>query len=356
MESKRKDTIVLLENAHQKSNEYEEKLKGKKLDIVYASELPDKFTAADELIEGLLICGDSSVAFGDTNTGKTFFVISAGAAVSLGIDFFGRKTEKGVVVYLAAESPSSVMRRLQTYQKYYNVKLDDFIIVKNPINLYSSDADANAIVALIKEVEETTGKKVRLIIGDTLARLIAGANENSGEHMGVVIQHVDYVRTQCNAHFMLIHHTGKNLAAGARGWSGTRGAIDTEIEITESADGKCAEITKQRDLDSKGERIGFRLERIVMGVTKWGKEATSCVALPADAPVKKVSKKLGEVEGSIMEYFHQLKLTGIHHVLKRDCVTHFENRKSPQSVYNSIKRLVDAGELILDHGHLRLGE
>ena len=36
--------------------------------------------------------------------------------------------------------------------------------------------------------------------------------------------------------FLLIHHTGKNIANGMRGWSGVRAAIDTEIEVTISTD------------------------------------------------------------------------------------------------------------------------
>jgi len=68
---------------------------------------------------------------------------------------------------------------------------------------------------------------------------------------------------------MLIHHSGKNAAAGARGWSGVRAAVDTEIEVTDSSSGRCAEITKQRDLSSKGIRIGFRLETITLGLTNY---------------------------------------------------------------------------------------
>jgi len=352
MESKRKDRSVSLEEAHKRSEQHEEKLKQPKLDIVFASELPDEYTPPDELIEGILIAGDASVVYGDSNTGKTYLVIDMAAAIDRGIDWFGRKTEPGLVLYLAAESPSSVQRRLQAYQKHHNVKLDNFIIVRNPIDLYNSDDDANAIIELVAEVESITGKKVRLIVGDTLARLTAGSNESSGQDKGIVIKHIDYIRAKCNAHFMLVHHSGKNAAAGQRGWSGVRGAIDTEIEVTDTAGGRCAEITKQRDLDTKGERIGFRLEPVIMGKSKWGKDVTSCIVVSADAPAKKTTKRLGEVEGKVMEYIFTLKKAGTNYVKKIDIVAHFEGRHMKGAVYTAIKKLVETGSLTFSNGFI----
>ena len=328
----------------------------KKLDIVYASDLPDEYTPPDELIEGILIAGDASVVYGDSNTGKTYLVIDMAGAVDRGIDWFGRKTEQGIVLYLAAESPSSVQRRLQAYQKHHNVKLDNFIIVRNPIDLYNSDEDANAIINLVDEVEAITGKKVRLIVGDTLARLTAGANESSGQDMGVVIKHIDYVRAKCDAHFMLVHHSGKNAAAGQRGWSGVRGAIDTEIEVTDSLEGRCAEITKQRDLDTKGERIGFSLEPVIMGKSKWGKDVTSCVVQSADAPKKKTTKRLGEVEGKIMEYVYSQNKLGTNHFKKSEIVSHLEDRHHKGTVYNSITKLIESKMLAFANGFLNSAE
>lgn len=82
-------------------------------------------------------------------------------------------------------------------------------------------------------LEKQCRQKARLIVGDTLSRLSAGANESAGQDMGLVVRHFDRIRNECSAHFMLIHHSGKNAAAGARGWSGVRAAVDTEIEVTD---------------------------------------------------------------------------------------------------------------------------
>ena len=221
---------------------------GLPLSVAFADELPEAFTPPDELVEGVLTAGDGSVLYGDSNSGKTFFVIDMAAAVARGARWMGRNTEPGLVVYLAAESPASVRGRLQAYQRHHGVRVPNFAIVQSPIDLFDGDADTEAVIAVVRQLERQRGQKVRLIVGDTLARLSAGANENAGQDMGLVVRRFDRIRTACNAHFLLIHHSGKAAANGARGWSGIRAAVDTEIEVTDSPSGRCAEITKQRDL------------------------------------------------------------------------------------------------------------
>lgn len=308
------------------------------LSVVFADDLPENFAPPDELVQGVLTAGDGSVLYGDSNSGKTFFVIDMAAAVARGADWMGRKTEPGLVVYLAAESPASVRSRLQAYQKHHAVRVPNFAIVQSPIDLFDGEADTDAVIHLVRQLEAQSGQRARLIVGDTLARLSAGANENAGQDMGMVIQRFDRIRTECKAHFMLIHHSGKNAAAGSRGWSGVRGAVDTEIEVTDSPAGRCAEITKQRDLPTKGERIGFKLETVELGQTKWGTPATSCIVAPADVPDKPKTKRMGEVEGAVVEFLASHKVG----IKKSAVVKHFQGRYEKGPIYRAIKTLVTA--------------
>ncbi len=312
------------------------------LDVAFADELPDAVVAPDELVQGLLTVGGGSVLYGDSNSGKTFFVIDMAAAIARGVPWMDRQTEPGLVVYLAAESPTSVLVRLQAYQRHHGVKVPNFAVTRNPINLFEGDADTGAVIDTVRALEARVGVPVRLIVGDTLARLSAGANENAGQDMGRVIERFDRIRTECEAHFMLIHHCGKDTASGARGWSGIRAAIDTEIEVTDTAIGRCAEVTKQRDLGSKGARIGFRLEGLPLGVSKWGTPVTSCVVLPEDAPGKPVKqKKIGPVEGAVLEFL-RVRRAG---AKKAEVVAHFDGQYSRQSVYRACTTLTESGRL-----------
>jgi putative DNA primase/helicase len=192
-----------------------------------------------------------------------------------------------------SESPSSVRRRLRAYQRHYGIKVKNFVIVKSPINLFNSAADIVAVIDLVRQIEAKTGCKCEVIIGDTLARLAAGANENSGEDMGIVVSNIDMIRAETGVHFMLIHHSGKDAAKGARGWSGLRAATDTEIEVTPDDLTKthCLEVMKKRDLQTKGDRIGFKLESVHMGIDKWGGLITSCILLSTEAPAKAQARR-----------------------------------------------------------------
>jgi KaiC/GvpD/RAD55 family RecA-like ATPase len=308
------------------------------LSVVFADELPDAFTPPDELVEGLLTAGDGSVLYGDSNSGKTFFVIDMACAVARGAAWMGRNTEPGLVVYLAAESPQSVRSRLQAYQRHHGVKVPNFAIVQSPIDLFDGEADTEAVIAVVRELERQRGCKARLIVGDTLARLSAGANENAGQDMGLVVRRFDRIRSACKAHFLLVHHSGKAAANGARGWSGIRAAVDTEIEVTDSPQGRCAEITKQRDLSTKGDRIGFRLDTVTLGSTKWGAAATSCVVVAADAPDKPKGKRMGECDGAVLEFLAAHKVG----IRKAEVVKHFEGRYEKGPVYRAMKALVTA--------------
>jgi putative DNA primase/helicase len=325
----------------------------RKLDYVLADQLPeDDETFDDELIEGVIGRMAMAVLYGDSNSGKTFAAIDMGAAIARSVEWLGRPSAGGVVVYLATEAAASVRLRLRGYQRHHRVRVPGFVIVQSPINLFDGDADVTAVVALICEIESQIGEKVALVIGDTLARISAGANENSGEDMGVVLKHADAIRSATGATFLWIHHTGKDQAKGMRGWSGMRAAIDTEIEVTadEATGLRSAEITKQRDLPGKGDRIGFRLVPVPMGVNRWGNPRSTCAVEPSDAPAKTRSKRPSEVAGAITEYLNQCGGGRLRGVVAR----HFDGRYRSTSVYREINKMLDAGLLIETAGIVAL--
>lgn len=250
---------------------------------VYASALPDEYVPPDELVEDLLVNRNISILYGDSNSGKTFFAISLACAIAQGANWFGKRTEAGMVVYLATESPETVKARVQAYQKHHNVSIKNLLIIQVPVNFHEGDHDVNRIIKLVRQEEDSYDVKCKLIIGDTLARISAGANENSGTDMAPIMARFDYMMTSLNTAALIVHHSGKDAAKGGRGWSGIRAHIDTEIEVTEKGKQRQATVTKQRALSSKGEVFYFDLHVIKLGATKFGKEATTCVVEQTDS-------------------------------------------------------------------------
>jgi hypothetical protein len=93
--------------------------------------------------------------------------------------------------------------------------------------------------------------------------------------MGALVKHLDALRVSTQAHVMVVHHSGKDTAKGARGHSLLRAATDSEIEVQAGL----AKITKQRDMEM-GAAIGFDLVPVDLGASSEGDRVTSCVAVP----------------------------------------------------------------------------
>ena len=261
------------------------------LRVVSGDSLSLDYQAPDELIQDMVVRKSQSMLYGDSNSGKTFYALSMAHAICEGIRFMGKQVEKGAVIYLATESPSSVISRVQAIKDFYQCKMQNLFIVQIPVNFFTSDKHATEVIELTKQIESDTGEKVNLIIGDTLARMTAGANENSGEDMVPILQRLDAVVYEANTAFLTIHHSGKDASRGARGSSTIRAHIDTEIMVVEENGQRTATITKQRELPSKGVEIPFKLEIVEMGISKFGENVSTCVAVFDDEErVKKVKK------------------------------------------------------------------
>ena len=254
----------------------------KRLNVIRASELPEEYSAPNEIIQDIIETESLAVLYGDSNSGKTYFALSAAYAVAEGRDFFGKRTEAGAVLYLATEAAPEVRRRIQAAKQYYGCDFQHLHVVQAPVNFFSSSIDAIDVIDACKQIYAQTGQQVKLIIGDTLSRIASGANENSGQDMGPVMDRFDEVAHVTGAAVLIVHHTGKDAAKGSRGWSGIRAHISGEFEVTESSGVRSMVITKQRSLPSKGQEIFFDLAVLQMGVTKFGAPATNCVAIPMD--------------------------------------------------------------------------
>lgn len=325
------------------------------LKCTWAQDLPEEPEPDEQLVEGVIGRLALSVLYGDSNSGKTFLAIDIACAIGNGGLWMRRHTVPGLVVYLATESPASVRTRLQAFQKHHGRRVPNVLIVESPINLFDGSADAAAVVERIRSAESEVGAKCELVIGDTLSRMAAGANENSGEDMGAVIKHAEYIKREAQVHMLLIHHSGKDAAKGARGWSGLRAAIDTEIEVTvdEVTGIRTAEITKQRDIPGKGDRIGFKLESVDMGPGQWDSRRTSCVVVPAEAPAKvPKGKRVSEVAGALKE---TLRARGSG-MKRKDLVDHLlqHHQYSRPAIYKEIGKLLDAKQLLETAGVIAL--
>jgi hypothetical protein len=272
---------------------------------VWADEITD-VEILDELVEDTITRGAMSVLYGESNTGKSFLAMDIACAIARSATWMDRRTEGGLVVYLAAEGNRTIRNRVRAYEIGHGCKVANLMIVLTPVNLLRSGADVAAVIKQIRMAAEERGMAVELVVGDTLSRLMAGGNENASEDMTALVAAGDKIRAETGAHFMWIHHCGKDAAKGARGHSSLRAAVDTEIEIREEQGTRVIEFTKQRDLGSKNTLLTFTLEQVPLGSGKWGKPVTSCVVRPGIDPAEIIAsagERMTRYEQAILDAF-----------------------------------------------------
>jgi hypothetical protein len=220
-------------------------------------------------VKGVLPKAELVVVFGQSGSGKSFFVFDVVAAIATGEPWQGRKTSKARVVYVLAEGATGFQNRLKAYAASRSGCLPGIRIIADAPNLLTEDH-----FQLASAIDASGGAD--LIVIDTLAASSPGADENAAKDMGRVIEHCKHLSKATGATVLLIHHSGKDGSKGARGWSGLRAAADAEIEVSKDGDHRTATVTKMKDGEDGG-KFAFKLVPVNTGVDADGDPVTSCV-------------------------------------------------------------------------------
>ena len=287
----------------------------------------------EPMIKGILDRGASSLLYGETNSGKTFVGLDMGVHVAHSPSWRDHKVRQGIVCYIAAEGGLGLEERLTAYRLHHDINETGvpLYILPASVDLCSSDADTTEMIDELKRLGH-----VEFIIIDTLSRVLAGGNENAPDDMGAFVQNLDKIRGAIGAHIMVIHHTGKDGARGARGHSLLRAAMDTEIEVTNAAGIITVAITKQRDYATDGSFV-FKLESVEIGRDEDNEAITSCVLVPMESSAApKVEKKLTPRQQNAMKALHN----------------HFAQPEAPPLTFSKFDSLM-LNKGVFDEGTLR---
>lgn len=264
----RREVLKAIEGARQKWNvpDVDPVLGGaaspKRLTILSLADL-DALPPPTWLVHGLVPEKSLVVPYGPPKAGKTFIILSMGLHIAAGLDWFGHPVQQGAVVYVAGEGVGGLSMRVHAMRAKYEIaKNVPFWVVPKAVNF----REASQINELESLIRETVGNvPVRLVVIDTLARAMPGADENSAQEVGAVIAAADYIKEALGCTSALVHHEGKDGERGARGTSALRGAWDAAYRIVSEGDEVSLTVIDQKDAEG-GQKLTFRMEEIAVGI------------------------------------------------------------------------------------------
>ncbi len=265
------------------------------------------------LIKGWLGRGQMSVVYGPSNVGKSFFSLDMALCISASVEWQGSKVKGGPVLYLATEGGNAFQSRCVALRKQYGVTDAPLAVRPSPVDLLRPEADLAGLIELCKQIEADKGEPLSMIVIDTLSRAMAGGDENGPTDMTSFIANADALRDVTGAHIMIVHHSGKDTAKGARGHSSLRAATDTEIELEVEGALRTATATKQRDLEPQ-EPFAFKLKVHELGKDEDGDVVTTCTieqADPDDVADMNQKRPSGANQKVVVSAFKQLRGEGI---------------------------------------------
>lgn len=245
-------------------------------------EIETKVTA---LVKGLLHPGEVAAIYGPSGVGKSFAGIDLAYHLAHGLEWHGRKVPGKVpALVVGLEGVRGLRHRMYAYAGFLGSagKMLARLTVHALLDRSETGAAGEAaIIANAAALAEKAGQPVGLIIIDTLARAIAGDDENSTQDMNAFISRVSVIARTTGAAVLVVHHTGKDDSRGMRGSSTLFAACDLVLKIADQGGARLVTAEKVKDGET-GNLFAYRLERKVLAYDDDKEEITSCIVKRTD--------------------------------------------------------------------------
>lgn len=221
-------------------------------------------------VRGVLPAVGLAALYGPSASGKSFLAFDMAAAIAEGQRWFDCRVEAAPVVYAALEGEAGFKLRAQAWETSRGRALPDGLrMMLQPFKL----TDGQDVLDLAAVVPAGA-----VVVVDTLNRAAPTADENSSRDMGEILEAAKTLQTLTRGLVVMIHHTGKNAAAGLRGHSSLFAAMDAAIEVSREGDRREWKVAKSKD-GQDGTAHPFKLQVETLGVEETGEAITSCVVL-----------------------------------------------------------------------------
>jgi len=207
------------------------------------NDLMKKDYVANWLVEDIIERETFGLVFGDSASGKSLLIQDLCFCVSTGIDWHGKPTQQGNVLYIVGEGQLGLQKRFRAISNKYGRGTNNLFISERPAALMCPD-DTNEVRELIDQIGNVT-----LIVIDTLHRNFGAGDENSSKDFAQFLNNIDRQLKPCGATILVIHHSGHGDKERGRGSSAIRAAMDFEYKVEKKQVDKklCFSNTKMKD-------------------------------------------------------------------------------------------------------------
>lgn len=243
------------------------------------------------LIDSILPQGSVTMVAGPPKSLKSFLALDWILTLVIGREWHGHATNpKGTkVVYILGEGKSNLAKRIKVWVMTHHLSQEELqMIERNFVVSFTMPQlrQSKSVDTLIKDLNNE-GITNALIVLDTLARAMVGADENAVKDTGEAVAQMDRLRDK-GFTVMFLHHTVKNVGKkGAifRGSSNLEAAIDTSFDVYRNRDS--GEMTlrnsNQKD-DEEAAPMKFGWEKIYLDLDQ---KVSSLVLYPlTEVPVE----------------------------------------------------------------------
>ena len=167
------------------------------------------------------------------------------------------------MLYIAGEGIGGFGKRWKAWERHHG-KVDepDLYLLPTAVN-FREPEDIARLVATIEDIDQPFS----LVIVDTVARAIAGAEENSSTDMGLFVAACDEIKALTGGALLAVHHAGKDANRGARGSTALLGAVDTSLMVGKSEDIVVLRTEKQKDAEPLDD-INLRMVTVAATISR----------------------------------------------------------------------------------------
>jgi putative DNA primase/helicase len=252
------------------------------------------------VVRGVLPKSGIGAIYGPSTSGKTFLALHLLAHIANGdAEWFGHRIgQPAGVIYVGLEGEGGISGRVKAWLNSNGALPGRMQFMTGQALRILSDQDVTDLACAVRSAAGAGA----VVCIDTLNAAAPGADENSSEDMGRIIDAAKRLQAAVDGVVILIHHSGKDTAKGMRGHSSLFAALDFAIEVQREPVRQW-KVAKSKD-GADDVAHPFRLDIVEIGEDpEDGEPVTSCVVEPDQGNLAEVQRVRAPTSGNMRKAY-----------------------------------------------------